>query len=283
MKLYFKNINDTKIAYKDVGKGKVVFCLPPFPSSSTSFVPFINKVKKQFRIIALDLPGFGGYSSLPEKNFTLDQYLQIIEKFILSFKFKKYSLLGYSFGGALAINIVKRRSVIPQKLILVSAFYDGKDIFKYKPYLKYLKFIKKIEAKSLINNFYTTLMNNLIKITSYQDYIKIKNSYYTKQLFKENKSMSMSASYCLMEQLKNFSVRDFIYDIPTLIIYSEKDLVFIKKQMESLSKNPKIISHFVKDADHRHFYFKVDKSADKIITFLSTPVGCAKLKKRFCS
>jgi len=46
MNFHFKNINDIKIAYKDVGKGKVIFCLPPFPSSSASFIPFINKVKK---------------------------------------------------------------------------------------------------------------------------------------------------------------------------------------------------------------------------------------------
>lgn len=264
----FKNIDSTKICYKDIGKGNVIFCLPPFPSSSTSFIPFINKVKKQFRVIALDLPGFGGYSSLPEKNFTTDQYIKIIERFILSFKLKKYYLLGYSFGGALAINIVKRKFVIPQNLILVSSFYDGKDIFKYKPYIKYLGFFKKIKAKSLLNNFYTLLMNYLIKITSYQDYIKIKNDYCTKQLFKENKNMSLSVSYCLMEQIKNFYVNDFFQDIPTLVIYSENDLIFIKKQMENLSKNPKIISHFVKDADHRHFFFKVDKSADQIVNFL---------------
>jgi len=269
MNFHFKNINDIKIAYKDVGKGKVIFCLPPFPSSSASFIPFINKVKKQFRVIALDLPGFGGYSSLPEKNFTLNQYLKIIEKFILSFKLKKYYLLGYSFGGALAINIVKRKSIIPQKLILVSAFYDGKDVFKYKPYIKYLRFFKKIKAKSLLNNLYTTLMNNLIKVTSYQDYIKIKNENYTKQLFKENKNMSLSASYCLMEQLKESYVNDFFYDIPTLVIYSENDLVFIKKQMEILSKNPKITSYFVKDADHRHFFFKVKKSVNKIVAFIN--------------
>jgi len=153
---------------------------------------------------------------------------------------------------------------------LVSSFYDGKDIFKYRPYLKYLGFLKKIKAKSLLNNLYTLLINYLIKVTSYQNYIKIKNDYYTKQLFKENKNMSLSVSYCLMEQLKNFCVNDFFQDIPTLAIYSENDLIFIKNQMEFLSKSPKIVSHFVKDADHRHFFFKVEQSADKIISFLKS-------------
>lgn len=269
----FKKINGNKLSYKDIGNGSVIFCLPPFPSSSTSFIPFINKVKKQFRVIALDLPGFGGYSSLPNKDFTLDQYIEIIEKFIQSFKLKNYFLLGYSFGGTLALNIVKRKIVIPKKLILVSAFYQGEDLFKQRAYLKRLKFLKNIPAKSFFNNLYTWFLEYSIKITSFKDYIKIKNDPFVKQLFKEFKNMSVSTSYRLIEQLKDFNIDNVFQDIPTLIIYSEHDILFIKKQMEDLSKNLRIKSYFVKDADHRHFYFKVEKSADQIINFLKFKAG----------
>jgi len=90
MDIKFKEVNGVKIAYKDVGNSQPLFCLPPYPSSSTAFVPCIKysiRRKAKIRFIALDLPGFGGYSSLPKDNFTLEEFIKTIEDFILSFKF----------------------------------------------------------------------------------------------------------------------------------------------------------------------------------------------------
>ncbi|GAB4219384.1 MAG: hypothetical protein Fur009_5300 [Candidatus Microgenomates bacterium] len=68
-----KLINNNKISYKEFGQGTPLFLLPPYPSSSSAFYPFINyclNKKTNVHFIAIDLPGFGGYSELKKEILT---------------------------------------------------------------------------------------------------------------------------------------------------------------------------------------------------------------------
>lgn len=84
---------------------------------------FIDKLSKEFKIIKLNLPGFGGTKEPKEKYWTLDNYANYVNDFL---KDKKVDyILGYSFGGAVAVSY-KLKYQTKIKLILVAPAINRK-------------------------------------------------------------------------------------------------------------------------------------------------------------
>jgi pimeloyl-ACP methyl ester carboxylesterase len=94
----YKYVQSMNIAYKDIPGEKVLFCIPPWPSSSAVYMPLALALGDNTRVIALDLPGWGGYSDKPRFKPTVTNYAKLINDFILSFELPEYDILGYSFG-----------------------------------------------------------------------------------------------------------------------------------------------------------------------------------------
>lgn len=60
----FIDIDGLKINYIDEGEGKNVLLLHGWGGSIQTMMPIFNVLKDRFRVVTLDLPGFGK-SSLP--------------------------------------------------------------------------------------------------------------------------------------------------------------------------------------------------------------------------
>ena len=82
-------------------------------------IDFVNKLKKIYNIYYPDLPGFGKNKSPEDKAWSLDDYSNYIDNYIKSNKLKIDYIIGYSFGGAVAINY-KYKFNSDIKLILIS-------------------------------------------------------------------------------------------------------------------------------------------------------------------
>ncbi|MBX0290271.1 alpha/beta hydrolase [Hymenobacter sp. HSC-4F20] len=79
----------------------------------------IEVLKKQFRCIALDLPGHG-YSSKGDFAYTISFYTDVVLGFINALGVGPVTLVGHSMGGQTAIMAGLREPNLIQKLILVS-------------------------------------------------------------------------------------------------------------------------------------------------------------------
>lgn len=74
-----------------------------------------------FRVLALDLPGFGG-TQAPKAVWGLDEYAGFVAAVLLKLGLEQpYALVGHSNGGALAIRAVSLGKLKPQKLVLLAS------------------------------------------------------------------------------------------------------------------------------------------------------------------
>ena len=80
---------------------------------------FINELKKNNNVYYPDLPGFGKNKTPNEKLYTLDDYSKYIDEYIRKYNLKIDYIIGYSFGGAVALNY-KDKFNKDIKLILIS-------------------------------------------------------------------------------------------------------------------------------------------------------------------
>ena len=74
----------------------------------------------KYRIISIDLPGFGE-SSVPTNIITSPDYMEIVHKFILSLGIDKLTYVGHSFGGKVGILLASHYPNLIQNLILIDA------------------------------------------------------------------------------------------------------------------------------------------------------------------
>ena len=158
----FITIDNVLIRYTDKNqKGFPLFLIHGLGGSIESWTNNIEFLSKKFRIIAFDLPGFG-LSDKPKVSYTINFYVNFLEKFIKKLKINHLFLIGSSLGGHIAIEFTMRNRTIVDKLILISPAGCLPKSFKGTPSLK--RYIKIVDAKSSndINRILTSIDNSLV-------------------------------------------------------------------------------------------------------------------------
>ena len=80
---------------------------------------FVDKLSKKYEVYKLNFPGFCGEAEPKEKEWTLNDYASYVYDYLFTHNLKVDYIVGYSFGGAVAIRY-NRMFDNKQKLILIS-------------------------------------------------------------------------------------------------------------------------------------------------------------------
>ncbi len=115
----FIDIDGLNINYIDEGDGKHVLLLHGWGGSIQTMMPIFNILKDKFRVVAIDLPGFGKSDILKEPWNSYD-YAECINKFIEKLNLKDLILFGHSHGGRISIISASKYNVA-KKLILIDS------------------------------------------------------------------------------------------------------------------------------------------------------------------
>ena len=117
----FVLIDGFNLHYRDEGEGPVLVLLHGIGSSLHTWEGWTNELKSEFRIIRLDLPGFGLTGIDSSNIYTMDRYISILHAFLGSLGISKYALAGNSMGGWLAWEYTLQHPEEVTKLILIDA------------------------------------------------------------------------------------------------------------------------------------------------------------------
>ena len=117
-KIVLKNL---EINYECTGDGPDVILLHGWGQNIESFRPTIDFLKDNFRVWAIDLPGFGE-SQEPSYGFNIYEYENILSEFIKQNNIKNPTLVGHSFGGRIAIIYASRDNNINKLFLIAGQF-----------------------------------------------------------------------------------------------------------------------------------------------------------------
>ena len=107
--------------YSAVGEGPVVLLLHGWGDNSQTFSVLQNTLGPHFKVIALDLPGFG-HTGAPPSTWNLDSYAHFVKKFLEKLgDHEVYAIIGHSNGGAIAIKGLGTTVLNAKKLILLAS------------------------------------------------------------------------------------------------------------------------------------------------------------------
>lgn len=114
------NIEGIDINYIVEGNGPNVLLLHGWGANIDTMMPIFNLLVKNFRVYAIDFPGFG-QSEEPSEVFGVYDYARITKKFIDNFNMDEVILIGHSFGGRVSIVLSSQYKNLVKKMILIDS------------------------------------------------------------------------------------------------------------------------------------------------------------------
>jgi pimeloyl-ACP methyl ester carboxylesterase len=222
-------IDGRRVRYIDEGQGTEVLLLHGWGAPAQTYRLIIDHLSTRCRVIAPDLPGFGG-SEEPEQPWTVDDYVDFVIKFANTLKLRSPVLIGHSYGGRIIIKLMNRSDLsftVPKIILIDSAGIKPKRGLKY-----YIKVYSYKAAKYLL----PPLAEKMRRRTGSSDY--------------RNASPVMRGTMILSI---NEDLAPLLHGIkvPTLLIWGENDTatpLSDGKTMEKLIPDAGLV--VLKDAGH---------------------------------
>jgi pimeloyl-ACP methyl ester carboxylesterase len=92
----------TNVRYSDAGKGPVIVLLHGFMESLEIWKEFSTVLSKSFRVICIDLPGFGETPSIGYVH-TMELLAASVKAVLNQERLRRYVIIGHSMGGYVAL------------------------------------------------------------------------------------------------------------------------------------------------------------------------------------
>ncbi len=222
-----------------IGSGeKTVLSFPSFPHSGLYYLWFLNHYNlDRVRFITFDLPGWIGYSEnlfKETKQVDIEDYISIAKEIIKTYNLKEFSLLGYSYGAALAIRLAHECQDEVKNVVLVSSVFDSKIIQKTKE-IRFLKLIKRLKMyellKLLVYHRWKLLKYVLLKEGLPANYL---NLYYSMMLQVDPRVITESLDALFSIDWSNYL--ESLENKRLLIVNSRTESKMFRKQAELLRR-----------------------------------------------
>lgn len=103
-----KHFESQFISYTDTGEGIPLILIHAFPTDQNLWVPQQQELKNHFRVITLDLWGFGHSASVDGKAVTMTDYADEVHQLMQQLHLDKAILAGESMGGYIALAFLEK-------------------------------------------------------------------------------------------------------------------------------------------------------------------------------
>lgn len=233
--LIFITKEKKSIVYQDIGKGTPLVLIHAFPTDQRLWKAQQKELKKYFRVITLDLWGFGQSQMTDGSAITMTDYADEVKQLLDKLQIQKAIIGGESMGGYIALAFLKKYPNEVKGLILsdTQTIADTKEI----------KAKREASAIEVLQDGTDHLINGFIpKALS-------KNAPDKTKMFLQNILTSQKAA-ALASALRGMALREDTSNIlsttslPVLIITGDKDEVISPQQsktMKQLAKNSRLV------------------------------------------
>lgn len=245
--------NELRLSSSSFGQGDPVLLIHGFGASRYSWRYIIEPLAQKYRVIAIDLKGFGESPKPRDDQYSVYEQARLVRNFILDNKLKNLHIIGHSYGGgvALATSIYLSTSHpdLQKSLILMDSIAYPQDLPGFVKILT-TPILGPFIIYAIPNTFQ---VRNLLKKVYFNDHLIPQNAvdHYAENLSKFNAKYATltSARQMLPADLQQFSENYANLTIPTLIIWSKEDeivpLAIGERLHENLPHSKLIILHNV--------------------------------------
>ncbi|MBL8498524.1 alpha/beta hydrolase [Nitrosomonas sp. JL21] len=219
--------DDLRLASSSTGTGEPVLLIHGFGASSYSWRHVIAPLAQKYRVITIDLKGFGDSPKPRDDAYSVYEQARLVRNFILDNDLKNLHIVGHSYGGgvALAVSIYLAASnpELQKSLVLMDNIAYPQEL---PDFVKILA--TPILGPLLIHTLPDTFqVKDLLKKVYFNDDLIPQDAidHYAADLGKPNAKYALltTARQILPRDLQEFSNNYPNLRIPTLIVWSRED------------------------------------------------------------
>jgi len=227
------NINNIEINYADAGQGYPLIFIHGWTNNWMGFIPLGKYLMKYFRVILIDLPGYGDSGRL--KNYSLDIMCHYLHGFINKLGLKQFSLVGHSIGTFVVSAYYRLYPQDAEKLVLIGPVIRKKRRFFFFINKLFFELIKKSDKLKM-------LLKSLIDCKAWAYLIaKHINMYRFDQKLIDyygmvgKKKMSKEVYAELGAEVSGIDIEDQVRNIsaPVLMLFGKYDKITCMEEVES--------------------------------------------------
>src|SRR5690625_1694373 len=275
MRLNYFTVNDATYAYRMDGFGETLLLFHGFTGTSATWQPFILKWKKEFQVIAIDMPGHG--ATVCQTPRTMEKFCEDIHRLITHLQCDKVHVLGYSMGGRAALSFALLYPQHVHTLILESASPGIKTETERKKRRAHDKELASRMKSNGLHSFVDEWENISLFASQKKLPLKVQQTIRRERLSQTVEGLSESLLY--MGTGSQPSWWDHLHQlhIPVLLIVGEQDEKFVQlnKEMKAALENGKVA--IVSQAGHAVHVEQMEKFDNIVVEFILHRKGCSHL------
>ncbi|MDB5283261.1 MAG: alpha/beta hydrolase fold protein, partial [Bacteroidota bacterium] len=154
----------TKYTYNVEGTGPALMLVHGFIEEGSMWSEVVKALKKKYRIIIPDLPGFGASPMVPKQvTLSMELYAEYLFEILKQEKIKKLILLGHSMGGYVTLNFAEKYGPMLRGFGLLNSHCFEDTPEKKANRKKGIEFIKNNGTKVFITELYNNIFHPLFK------------------------------------------------------------------------------------------------------------------------
>jgi pimeloyl-ACP methyl ester carboxylesterase len=241
------------------GEGKPLLFIHGFPLHQRVWDGFGDRFVNSYKVITIDLPGFGKSSILPSP-FSLDQVADQLIQFLLEQQILNVKVIGHSLGGYVALAMVNKRPDLFSALGLFhsTAYADSPE--KKESRSKVIEFVEKNGPSAFVSNFVSPLF-------AHPGHKEIET---VKEIALQSSKDAVIGYTRAMRDRPDQTKTLKSFEKPTLFIGGDKDPgIPVQTLLEQVAISQRAEIHILPDVAHMGMYEKPNEAASKIMGFLS--------------
>ncbi|MFK5889182.1 MAG: alpha/beta hydrolase [Flavobacteriaceae bacterium] len=267
----FIAIDGMNVHYRDEGNNTDTIPIVLIHGTSSSlhtFEGWASKLKENHRVIRMDLPGFGLTGPFPNRDYSIDHYVDFINHFLEAKGIKQCVLAGNSLGGNITWHYAVKYPKMVNKLVLIDA--SG-----YPLHSKSVPIAFRLARTPVLNNLLTFITPRFMAKASVENVYADKNKvtealvdrYFELILRKGNRQ-------ALVDRMKNTVDSDILQikniQKPTLVLWGEKDFLIPINNAYNFHRDlPNNTLVIIKNAGHVPMEEKPQESLAAFMGFLN--------------
>jgi len=249
------------VHYVDEGSGPPILLLHGNPTWSFLYRGIIIRLRRQFRCVAPDYPGFG-LSTRPERyGYTPAEHAEVVSALVRHLDLTNLTIMGQDWGGPIGMRVALDHIERLRALVMGNTFYSPPDTFAIKAF-SYVMSSEPMQRQILRRNI---LVEKLIPMAVKHPLADEVMHHYREALPTPKSRVGVAE---LPRQLTEATpwlgdladeVRDRLANVPLLLVWGVRDPAFNRQYLERFREDFRSVRIQRLDAKH---YIQEDAPAE---------------------
>jgi haloalkane dehalogenase len=242
-----------RIHYVDEGEGAPILFLHGNPTWSFLYRGIIIRLRKRFRCVALDYPGFGLSAHPQDYGYTPAEHARVVSAFVRHLELENLTIMGHDWGGPIGMRVALDTFARLRALVMGNTWYWPADSWQQKTF-SYVLGSAPLQTQLLRRNFFVDKILPLgVKYPLADEVMQ----HYREPFPTPDSRVGVAelprqilASELWLGQLAG-EVAEQLINVPLLLVWGLEDLAYPRQLMERFREDFRLTS--VRRLDARHY------------------------------